>query len=152
MGKPITEAMKKIYEKMEWKYHVIPGADRLVIGFPANEELGMMIWNFDEDRETGKMFVQFEKKVSSEARTDVLEFLNMSNAMIKFGHFFIDLSDGEVNFKVNMNKFENVDYDEVATYLFGVTHSAMSMFLDPLGEVIAGTKTPNEAIDALKGK
>ncbi len=90
-------------------------------------------------------------RVPEEKRDAVAEYITRANYGLRIGNFEMDYSDGEVRYKSSLDfEGEELTYNLIRNAIYPAVRTA-DRYLPGLIWVAYGSKTPEEAIEAIEG-
>jgi len=133
-----------------WKLRPAARPNVLRFGFGgknANYE-GVMV--FDEDEEDTLMLLVAPNKVPEPKRLAAAEFLTRVNYGIKHGCFEMDMTDGEVRFKVSAVLCEGQLSQQMVHKMIGLALITLDRCYPALMAVTFANQTPSEAAETFR--
>ncbi len=100
---PITTAVVLFLVDDDWPFTVEAGGLAIRTRFQGEHGAWAVVTRIHPERQQLAVYSLWEERVSEPFRAQVAEFLHRANYGLVVGNFEIDLSDGEVRFKVGLD-------------------------------------------------
>lgn len=100
---PITTAVVLFLVNDDWPFSVDSGGLTVRTRFQGENGAWAVISRIHPERQQLAVYSVWEERVAEPHRGNVAEFLHRANYGLVLGNFEIDLSDGEVRFKVGLD-------------------------------------------------
>lgn len=155
------------------KQEIVRGTIKQVEKFFSDQD-----WNYDfeEDRNLFRTGVNLNSKMKSTkifisvgesgvtvtsvvpmnadeaCRTQVMEFITRANYGLRNGNFELDLSDGEIRYKVFHSNVDGVASSDLIKHSIFLSCSMLDRYGDDLLAVMFGMKDPKTAVEEAEAK
>ncbi len=143
--------MKRFLDSKGLKYDV--DEDDLVIryGLKLDCKLGGYNVRCYIEEEYVKYLAVIRMNASEDTRKKVAEFITRANYGLKFGRFDMDMSDGEIMYRIDVHVPNFTMNEQLADNLVGFTDAMLERYGDGLLMVMMGFAEPEEAIKKVEG-
>jgi hypothetical protein len=152
-AKEIYGRYKDFLDKMELHYSEAEEDNIIRITMPLDGKLqktNMMI-SCRDDYVSTRAFSPLN--ADEPVRQNVAEFLARANYGMSYGHFEMDLRDGEVSFKLVLDCEERTSLsDDLLKKIFIIPKVTLDRYGDGLLAVMFGMKSPEEAVHDVEGE
>ena len=147
----VAEALVSYFEDAQLDFHPVT-RDGTVYRVPFSGASGTwdVLAEVREDQDQILFYALCPERAEGDSATRVMELLTRLNYGMVLGNFELDLDDGEIRFKTAA-----VGPEPTPAYLSDVLMAnvtVMDACLPAIQSVIAGTRTPLEAMAALEGE
>lgn len=147
----IRESLENYLKKNRWQYNVDEEKNAIVMNMGLKksklQECGLLIYL----RENYYIvYATTEIRAGEDCRDKVADYLSRANYGLRWGNFEIDMSDGEIRYKVLVDCGKDCDCmpsDSVIEHSLYYPISTMEKYGDNLLAVMFGFMTPTEAIE-----
>lgn len=135
----MIEKVRDYLEKDEWKYEYNPTKEIIRTGMGLKSKLGH-IQIFFVFGEKGYSVVAYpQMNAGIEERQETMEFITRANWGLRNGNFEMDLSDGQVRYKLYVNTQEQEKLPEqIVKESFGIPILMFERYGDGLAAVMLG--------------
>lgn len=149
----MLQALMDFLDSDNWNYEETDYEGVLKMGLNGENGQYTLFAIVDEEEEKFEFLSKIPITVPENKRSSVAEFLTRANYGLKYGHFEMDLDDGEVNFKTN-TPFEQgtVLEDSVIEKLLYSNVLIVDRYFPAMMKVIYGGTTAEEAIREIEGR
>jgi hypothetical protein len=126
-----------------------PGGTLALLATVEDEELTLAL-RLDEDGERVIVYSFLDEEVPAERRADVAELVLRANRGLLNGAFELDLDDGDLRFRTNIDlagvDLSDAQLDALMTPVLRENVVAFATYVGAISDTVAGTKTPADAV------
>lgn len=127
------------------------GIFKVVFGLDCGLERCKVLVGIGEDNISAHGYIDLN--VDEDDRLRVSEFITRANWGMKFGHFVLDFSDGEISYINAVDCSDGfVPSEDAITTLIGRLPLMFELYGDGLLSVLLGVLSPKEAIEECEAK
>ncbi|HMV67080.1 MAG TPA: YbjN domain-containing protein [Myxococcota bacterium] len=147
----LLAAMKQFFEEDGWAYD--ERDDRAVLRVSIDGQSGKFA-GFSiayDDRSQLCFYTVLPMNAPAERRLPVAEFIARANYNMIIGNFEIDFSDGEIRYKTSIDIEGGTLTQMMCKNLVYANVTTMDRYFPGLAAVIAGAKSPAEAVAEIEG-
>ncbi len=142
----ILSTVEQWLKSDDWNYDKHPEDPLIRCGVQGNGVTFRLYFQAREEQDQLLLYVVGPNLVPEDKRTAVMEFLTRVNYGLVIGNFELDLSDGEVRYKVSVDVEGSKLVPIMVKNLIGAGVTMMDRYYPGLMAVAYGGKSPLEAI------
>jgi len=143
---PLFTAVKQFLVQDNWKFVPIEGKTALLMKFKGRKGKWTCYAKTREDSQQFIFYSILDENVPVERRPAVAEFITRANYGMIIGNFEMDFDDGEVRFKTSVDVEGGVLSPSMIRNMIYLNVLMTDKYLPGFMEVIAGTKSPRDAV------
>lgn len=99
----IMGAVERFMQENELEYERVEGRSALVCNLSGDNNGFRFFFDIHEDDERLIIYATTQTRIPEQARVPIAEFLARANYGLRIGNFELDMSDGEVRYKVSVD-------------------------------------------------
>lgn len=142
----LLDKLIEFFKLEEWEYQVLENRSILRMGFSG--ENGH--WPcYAQARESQQQLVVYSicpLRVPVPVRAPMAEFITRANYGLVVGNFEMDYEDGEVRYKTSLDVEDTEVTMQLLRHIVFANVTTMDRYLPGILAVVAGAKTPEEAV------
>lgn len=149
----IIAAVRDHLDHFDVKYRYDEEEEIIESGMSLNSRMGhvRLYYSFHDDGYTA--YAVCGMKAAEDTRMEVMKYITMANYGLRNGNFEMDLSDGEIRYKVHTN-LDDLDTisDTIIADSIMIPCRMFDRYGDELIAVMMGFRTAEEGIEKVEGK
>lgn len=147
----LTDKVKSHLDSRSWRYETIPERSLITAGAKGRAGSFKVIFDMKEDRELLLIYVMCQMNFPEECRERLAVYLTLCNYSMTLGNFEMDMSDGEVRYKMSATTKGSEMTLAMIEEMLDVSLAMADRFFEGMVKVAYAGLEPKAAYDLARG-
>ncbi|MBD3166366.1 YbjN domain-containing protein [bacterium] len=151
MGR-IMDTVEQYLRDDDWHYEQIEGQDILKFGIKADNSTYNIYCDIRDDTDQLMLYVVMGQEIPEEKRLAAAEYITRANYGLKIGNFEMDMSDGQIRYKVSLDVEDGTLSHKMIANMIGAGVGTMDRYFPGFMSISFAGKSPEDTINEIEGQ